>query len=317
MKIVESRTDSRILRRDFLGAALCTPLLLGSNCSNETVGTKLEPAGLIGVLERPGGSAPIPGSIWYEAAEIGDGITYGVSPGALSEARYLTTDMLLDGKHMFAFWLVFKEGEGGFETAFRWAGLNQCSFRVRFPLDLLDLNRWGINREGAFLKPRVYGDRVDISKVDTVDLTVYRKSPERARWCMTDLLLVKDEPELINNPVLPQGPLLDELGQSTIHDWPTKSRSLGEVTRRIRKQYEAAPLQRWPDSLSRWGGWKSRKLTKGTGFFSTHKEEGRWWLVDPEGYAFWSVGVDCFGLTTASKLYARLEIASYEGLETA
>jgi hypothetical protein len=309
---------SDIHRRDFLGLSICTPLmLLGNNCSNDSTDIRLEQSEFIGSLKKGSGDTPLEGANWYEALEIGDGIAYHVPRGALAEAKYVTADMLLDGNHMFAFWLAFKEGEDGPETAFRWAGLNQCSFRVRFPLQLLDLNRWGINREGAFLKPRVYGDRVDLSRVDRVYLTVYRKSPKVARWCMTDLLLTKDEPKLITEPILPKGPLLDELGQSTIHDWPTKSKSVEEVTGRIRRQLERAPQRRWPESFSRWGGWKSKKLTPGAGYFRTCKEEGRWWLVDPDGYPFWSIGVDCFGLTTASNLYARLEAARYEDLENA
>lgn len=314
----EPERYQRIQRRDFLGITLCTPLLLlNSSCAKEASVAGLVQEGLVGGLKLGSGDTPIEGATWYEAAEIGDGITYRVPSGVLSSAKYVTTDMLLDGNHMFAFWLVFKEAEDGPETAFRWAGLNQCSFRVRFPLKLLDLNRWGINREGAFLKPRVYGDRVDLNKVDRIVLSVYRKSPKPARWCMTDLLLTRDEPEPISEPVLPKGPLLDEFGQSTIHDWPTKSRSEDEVTRRIQRQLETADQQRWPDYFSRWGGWKARKLSEGTGFFTTQEEGGRWWLVDPDGYAFWSAGVDCFGLTTASNLYARLEIARFEGLENA
>lgn len=40
----------------------------------------------------------------------------------------------------------------------------------------------------------------------------------------------------------------------------------------------------------------AQKLTEGTGFFSRIKEDnGKWWLVDPLGYAFLSIGPDCVG----------------------
>ncbi len=42
--------------------------------------------------------------------------------------------------------------------------------------------------------------------------------------------------------------------------------------------------------LSRYGGWKARRV-QGTGFFRTAEIGGRWWLVDPEGYLFISVGL--------------------------
>jgi len=314
------RSEKRLglRRREFLGVTLSAPvILLGGGCAERSEGIVLEQTGLVGGLRRIAGETPLEGAGWYEAGAIGDGVEYRFSPGALAEGKYLTTDMLLDGNHMSAFFLELKEGEEGPSTGFRWAGLNQCSFRVRFPLGLLDLNRWGINREGAFLKPRISGDRIDIAKVDRIVLTVYRKSPKPSRWCMTDLILTRQEPDLVRNPILPKGALLDELGQSRIHDWPAKSRSKEEVSRLIRGQYENAASQVWPEKFSRWGGWKSKKLTAGSGFFSTHKESDRWWMVDPDGYAFWSVGVDCVGLHTTRTPITFLEAAWIGGLEEA
>jgi hypothetical protein len=37
--------------------------------------------------------------------------------------------------------------------------------------------------------------------------------------------------------------------------------------------------------LSRWGGWLEKRVTP-TGFFHTTQVDGRWWLVDPDGYLF-------------------------------
>ena len=42
--------------------------------------------------------------------------------------------------------------------------------------------------------------------------------------------------------------------------------------------------------LSRYGGRKDKKFPA-TGFFHALKEQGRWWLVDPDGYAFINVGM--------------------------
>ena len=108
-----------------------------------------------------------------------------------------------------------------------------------------------------------------------------------------------EEPPLLENLVLPKGPLMDEMGQSTLHDWPAKSRSTEEVSRRIRKQYEAAAQHRWPEGFSKWGGCTAKRF-EGSGFFRTHNDGNRWWLVDPEGYAFWSAGMDCVRVDTAA-----------------
>lgn len=47
--------------------------------------------------------------------------------------------------------------------------------------------------------------------------------------------------------------------------------------------------------LSQWGGYLDLPVTEGTGFFATAIHDGRAWLVDPEGYAFFSLGVQAVG----------------------
>lgn len=297
-------------RRRFLTvtALAGSALLPATGCKKKIKGLALTPGGMLGGLRQDGTNTPIDDAAWYVAEKPGDGFTYSFPAGTLAKAQYLTSDMLLDGNNMIVFQIALQEGEDGRKFTFRFSGLNQCSFRVRMPLGLVDQNRWGIDREGAFLKPRAGGSRVDLAKVDRMTVTVTRKAPKPARFAMTNFIAAEEEPARIEKPILPKGPLIDELGQSALHDWPAKSRSVEEVVQRIRKQLENAPSQKWPDTFSKWGGWKAKKLRKGTGFFATHHDGKRWWLVDPEGYAFWSAGLDCVRVDTS---------ANYEGLETA
>ncbi len=290
-------------RREFLAGGA----VLLSGCRRR-LGTPLEPEAVLGSLRREGGDTPLPGARWLVAEEAGDGLDYRFAPGTLAGARYLVADMLLDGNHLIVFTITLQEGEKGRAFHFRFGGLNQCSLRLRMPLSLVDQNRWGIEREGAFLKPRCSGDRVDLAKVDRLTFKVSRKSPLPARWAMTDLMYSRGEVEKLAQPILPKGPLLDELGQSTLHEWPAKTRSVAELQARLRAQLEAAPKQSWPGAFTRWGGWKARRLTKPPGFFRTHFDGKRWWLVDPDGFAFWSAGLDCVRVDT---------MARYDGLEAA
>lgn len=46
-----------------------------------------------------------------------------------------------------------------------------------------------------------------------------------------------------------------------------------------------------PMKLSKYGGAASWPKTKATGFFRTEQSQGRWWLVDPEGHLFLTVGL--------------------------
>jgi len=262
----------------------------------------------LGALEEKDGAAPIEGARWYEAEKPGDGMAFTFRPGLLERARAITTDMLIDGRDVIAFQITLSEGEKGRRFRFMFGGLPQCSFRVRMDLSLVDQNRWMADREGAFLKPLCGGDRVDLALVDRLAFTVLRKAPRRARWCMTELVFLPKMPEKLAAPLLPKGPLIDEFGQSALHEWPGRTRSAEELKQRLTVQLQLAPVQKWPETFSRWGGWKARRLGEPTGFFTVRKEGGRWWLADPDGYAFWSAGPDCVRVDCEARV---------DGLETA
>ena len=48
----------------------------------------------------------------------------------------------------------------------------------------------------------------------------------------------------------------------------------------------------YPYPATKWGGRLDHRLKEGTGFFDKCQENGRWYLCDPEGYAFFSLGPD-------------------------
>lgn len=258
---------------------------------------QLMPHHLLGGLVRHDDDAPLVGATWYVAAAEGDGLAYRFPVGALAGSAYLSADLLVDGSRLAVFLLSLQEGEDGPTFGLIFSALNQCSARMRVQLDAVNQNRWRYEREGAWLKPMCSGDRVDLRGVDRMSITVLRKSDRPVRWCMTSVTATTEEPPLLDVLVLPRGPLIDELGQSTLHEWPAKSRSPEQVSQRLREQLAAAPAQSWPTGFSRWGGWTGLRFDP-TGFFSTHHDGRRWWLVDPEGYAFWSAGMDCVRVDT-------------------
>lgn len=261
----------------------------------------------LGALRIVGGPEPFPG-VWYEGASAGDGLEFRVEPGTLANSHWLTADFLLDGIHTVAWRMIFHEA--GSQRAFRYAfgGLNQCSFRMRMPLEALANNRWRYEREGAWLKPLCGGDRVDPARVDRITLSIDVKAEEPARWRMSPIAIRTSEPARLDKPHLPKGALVDELGQSRLHSWPGKTKDAEACTARLRSQLAAAPKQTWPSGFTRWGGGKERRLAEGSRFFGKHHDGKRWWLTDPDGYAFWSTGLDCVRVDAT---------AAVDGLETA
>ena len=86
-------------------------------------------------------------------------------------------------------------------------------------------------------------------------------------------------------------PAVDEFGQSNLSVYDGKIQSLDQ----LKKEWETEDketVSTKPYNYSKYGGYLQSK-TKATGFFRTEKVNGQWWFVDPEGYLFLSVGVDC------------------------
>lgn len=89
-------------------------------------------------------------------------------------------------------------------------------------------------------------------------------------------------------------PFIDIFGQYRHLTWTDKVASVADLASRFAaEQYEIARLQ--PTGVSQYGGWKNGPKLESTGFFRTAKLDGKWWLVDPDGYLFHSTG-----LTTVS-----------------
>lgn len=86
-------------------------------------------------------------------------------------------------------------------------------------------------------------------------------------------------------------PVLDEFGQWNLGEFDGKINSLVQLKEEWEsEERELADPENF--NYSKFGGYEQNQLRK-TGFFRTEKVDGRWWFVDPEGYPFLSLGVDC------------------------
>ena len=91
---------------------------------------------------------------------------------------------------------------------------------------------------------------------------------------------------------MPLDGIVDSLGQYARADWPGKVQSESDMVHQ--HEIEAADLKAHPAPADRdrFGGWRDGPRQQATGFFRTVKQDGKWWLVDPEGSLFISLGVD-------------------------
>lgn len=146
------------------------------------------------------------------------------------------------------------------------------------------------------LKIVCHGRRIDREQVRRVELV--------SLPCFHDVKISLSKPELTDDcpeiasviAKLPEGRYVDCFGQNKQKEWDGKIHSLEELKELLSRQAKEVEDGDYPFAdWTSYGGWKGKRLGEGTGFFTKYKNEGRWWLADPEGYAFLSVGPDCVG----------------------
>jgi len=131
------------------------------------------------------------------------------------------------------------------------------------------------------------GKRGPLHGVDSIGVRL-RRAIGTPSIEIRDITLYVEDP---GDAYLETEPAFDEFGQANLTEWPGKVHSLEELRAAWQAEEDTVvPADRY--QYSTYGGYKQKRV-HGTGYFRTEKIDGRWWLVDPEGYLFLSVGVDC------------------------
>ena len=112
-------------------------------------------------------------------------------------------------------------------------------------------------------------------------------NPE-ARSILIDNIRVRRNPPA--DPFFLTG-LVDRYGQSAKAEYPGKLHSDAELAQSARNELAALAASKGAPDRSRFGGWAGGPKLAATGFFRTEKVDGKWWMVDPDGYLFFSSGI--------------------------
>ena len=113
--------------------------------------------------------------------------------------------------------------------------------------------------------------------------------------------------------VLHELPYLDKFGQVRALDWSGKAHDLAELENGLKKELLVAAAKKREPVFSEFGGWAGGPKLPATGHFRTLKINGKWWLVDPQGYLFFSVGVCSAGFDLRTGLTPQRREAGYFG----
>jgi len=112
-------------------------------------------------------------------------------------------------------------------------------------------------------------------------------------------------PTAWTNDAEPFFPFIDTFGQYKHKTWEGKTLSLEDLQTKRKIEEKELDAMSGPANWDKYGGWINGPKLEATGFFRTHKLNGKWWLVDPDGHLFFSHGVDCVRMTDSTPIDER------------
>lgn len=162
--------------------------------------------------------------------------------------------------------------------------------RISFPLKHLDAQTVFPVRNPGTLTELVWGTGIRKSRLRKFSITSLINmdwTPKR-RLVLADLEFTDEEEKEFP---LPYARLTDELGQQAGKDWPDKTHGELELKEFLLAEAARGDRNEFFRGWDKYGGWTHKKF-ESTGYFRVQKIDGRWWMIDPDGCAFFSIGVD-------------------------
>ena len=167
---------------------------------------------------------------------------------------------------------------------------NRLAIPLKFYRELPDARH---DLAATFNQPRytgwinLGGKRTPLTGVDSIGIRM-RVPIGNPEFEIRNITLSVEDP---GDQYLETVPAIDEFGQSNLVDYEGKIKSLEQLQTEW-KDEEEEQFDTHVYNYSKYGGYKQKQM-EATGFFRTEQIDGRWWFIDPEGYLFLSVGVDC------------------------
>lgn len=227
------------------------------------------------------------------------------APGGTSflEARFLVVDVELDFD-LGASLLIGFAPHGSVTPTIqgRFGLLPHVPTRVVFPLSALDGQTLFLPRTPLRLKATVQGKRTEPGEVGRATFRIVDPRPGVRLKLLGLPRLEHDEPAYPRVDRV----MVDELGQWAQRGWEGKTPGVEALVRDLRQARTDAANAKPLSGRSSFGGSVEHRF-EASGFFRTHHDGRRWWLVDPDGHAFFSTGLDCVRSDEAAAALAGTE----------
>jgi hypothetical protein len=140
----------------------------------------------------------------------------------------------------------------------------------------------------------LYSYNADVSNIKEIRIR-FNRCNVGSKVTLSDIEAVYGEREIQDKMLEASSdeffPFIDKYGQFKHAQWTGKI-SCDEDLLKAREVEEMDLAKNpGPSDRSRFGGWAAGPRLEATGRFRVEKYQGKWWMVDPEGYLFWSHGV--------------------------
>ena len=195
-------------------------------------------------------------------------------------------DVRRDHKHSLTGSIELGAGKSGILTT----KLSSTPWLLDEPLELVGMRGY----------PK-YQDKLDTSKISQVIIFVAK--PKKSHAFEIQNLRAEGETQRLEAKGFI--PFVDKFGQFKHADWPGKIHSEQALLDAKKAEQKDLSAHSSPEHWNQYGGWTKGPKLKATGFFRVEKQDGLWWLVDPDGYLFWSHGVDCLNFNSVTPVSER------------
>jgi hypothetical protein len=164
-------------------------------------------------------------------------------------------------------------------------------------------SRWTIDEPLELVGMRGYPQPVSINPAKINQMIFFVNKPSQDYQFEVSDVQAESKVEILRKKTF--FPFIDVYGQFIHADWPGKIHSQSELEDCRQAESKDLAQHAGPPDRDSWGGWTKGPRQKATGFFRVEKIDNQWWLVDPDGYLFWSHGVDCVNASAETPVTGR------------
>lgn len=210
---------------------------------------------------------------------------------SINAEQYLSMEVTVESERSAGIcWQFWESEKTKWDISIKMGLLPGIKTRIALPFSTLMAKKLFLNRTPGKLKTVVNGRPVHLDRLVKFAICV-DKTPIDLTLKIENVCILNEEPDY----PLEEKIMIDTLGQKKNSNWPGKTKTIDEMVTALR--FEAESITETPlPNRSKYGGYTAKKLNNGTGFFSLTHDGERYWLCDPEGFAFFSMGFDCISL---------------------